>query len=54
MFIGAGLIDDVMLSGATQALWVGDLATREIMGWPVEDLAYFRPTRFAAAVAAQV
>jgi hypothetical protein len=42
-----------MHSGATQALWVGELATREIMDGPVEDLAFFRPARFAA-VAEQV
>jgi len=38
----------VMHSGATQALWVGELATREILDGPVEELALFRPTRFAA------
>lgn len=43
----------VMHSGATQALWVGELATREIMDGPVHDLAFFRPARFAV-VAEQV
>jgi glycine/D-amino acid oxidase-like deaminating enzyme len=43
----------VMHSGATQALWVGELATREIIDGPVGDLAFFRPARFAA-VAEQV
>lgn len=45
---GSNLYAAVMHSGVTQALWVAELAAREIMDGPVEDLASFRPTRFAA------